>query len=152
MVLILLQKASNRVIILERLYMYVTANKIHKFMMGMLNISVIAIQQLSIQYQVSFWITTSSVATAVAERLSSYECGFETIGGDARMKFDVTFYIIALLYLIFDLEVIFLFPLAVILNGINSIVAQLAAMGFLTILTIGFIYEIKQGAQSQVSH
>ncbi len=78
------------------------------------------------------------------EKNSPYECGFEAFE-DSRMKFDVRFYLVAILFIIFDLEIAFLFPWAIVLDKIG--VVGLAAMGiFLTILVIGFIYEWKKGA------
>ncbi len=78
------------------------------------------------------------------EKNSPYECGFEAFE-DSRMKFDVRFYLVAILFIIFDLEIAFLFPWAVVLDRIG--VVGLAAMGiFLVILVIGFIYEWKKGA------
>ncbi|HSP01664.1 MAG TPA: NADH-quinone oxidoreductase subunit A [Thioalkalivibrio sp.] len=75
---------------------------------------------------------------------SSYECGFEAFE-DSRMKFDVRFYLVAILFIIFDLEIAFLFPWAVALDSIGLF--GLLAMGlFLGILVIGFIYEWKKGA------
>jgi len=78
------------------------------------------------------------------EKLSSYECGFEPFG-DARGKFDVRFYLVAILFIIFDLEVAFLFPWAISLGTIGE-AGFWSMMGFLAILTIGFIYEWKKGA------
>ena len=78
------------------------------------------------------------------EKLSAYECGFEAFD-DARMKFDVRFYLVAILFIIFDLEVAFLFPWAVSLGSIG-IFGFWSMMIFLLILTIGFIYEWKKGA------
>ena len=78
------------------------------------------------------------------EKLSAYECGFNAFD-DARMKFDVRFYLVAILFIIFDLEVAFLFPWAVALGKIG--LAGLIAMGiFLAILVVGFIYEWRKGA------
>ena len=78
------------------------------------------------------------------EKLSAYECGFNAFD-DARMKFDVRFYLVAILFIIFDLEIAFLFPWAVSLSRIG--VRGLVAMGlFLFILLIGFAYEWKKGA------
>ena len=78
------------------------------------------------------------------EKLSAYECGFNAFD-DARMKFDVRFYLVAILFIIFDLEVAFLFPWAVALGRIGMF--GLVAMGiFLAILVVGFIYEWKKGA------
>ncbi len=78
------------------------------------------------------------------EKLSSYECGFEPFG-DARGKFDVRFYLVAILFIIFDLEVAFLFPWAVALETIGHF-GFWSMMVFLTVLTIGFAYEWKKGA------
>ena len=78
------------------------------------------------------------------EKLSSYECGFNAFD-DARMKFDVRFYLVSILFIIFDLEVAFLFPWAVTLGKIG-IFGFWSMMGFLALLTIGFIYEWKKGA------
>lgn len=78
------------------------------------------------------------------EKLSSYECGFEAFS-DARIKFDVRFYLIAILFIIFDLEVAFLFPWAISLRDIGT-TGFWAMMVFLGILTVGFIYEWKKGA------
>ncbi|RFF28437.1 MULTISPECIES: NADH-quinone oxidoreductase subunit A [unclassified Wenzhouxiangella] len=79
-----------------------------------------------------------------SEKLSPYECGFEAFE-DSRMKFDVRFYLVAILFIIFDLEIAFLFPWAVALDSVG--VTGLVAMGvFLLILVIGFIYEWKKGA------
>jgi NADH-quinone oxidoreductase subunit A len=78
------------------------------------------------------------------EKLSPYECGFEAFE-DSRMKFDVRYYLVAILFIIFDLEIAFLFPWAVVLDSIGT--AGLVAMGiFLFILVVGFIYEWKKGA------
>ena len=79
-----------------------------------------------------------------AEKLSAYECGFEAFG-DARGKFDVRFYLVAILFIIFDLEVAMLFPWAVALPEIG-VFGFWSMMVFLGILTIGFIYEWKKGA------
>ncbi len=78
------------------------------------------------------------------EKLSQYECGFEPFG-DSRGKFDVRFYLVAILFIIFDLEVAFLFPWAITLGKIGD-VGFWSMMAFLGILTIGFIYEWKKGA------
>ena len=79
-----------------------------------------------------------------AEKLSAYECGFEAFD-DARGRFDVRFYLVAILFIIFDLEVAFLFPWAVSLGKIG-LLGFWSMMVFLGILTIGFIYEWKKGA------
>ena len=78
------------------------------------------------------------------EKLSPYECGFEPFD-DARTKFDIRFYLVALLFIIFDLEVAFLFPWAISLGNIG-LVGFWSMMIFLLILTVGFIYEWKKGA------
>ena len=78
------------------------------------------------------------------EKLSAYECGFNAFD-DARMKFDVRFYLVAILFIIFDLEVTFLFPWAISLKEIG-VFGFWSMMVFLGILTVGFIYEWKKGA------
>ena len=78
------------------------------------------------------------------EKVSAYECGFEAFS-DSRGKFDVRFYLVAILFIIFDLEVAFLFPWAVALGDIG-VFGFWSMMTFLGILTIGFIYEWKKGA------
>jgi NADH-quinone oxidoreductase subunit A len=78
------------------------------------------------------------------EKLSAYECGFNAFD-DARMKFDVRFYLVAILFIIFDLEVSFLFPWAVAFRKIG-LYGFWAMMVFLGVLTVGFIYEWKKGA------
>jgi NADH-quinone oxidoreductase subunit A len=79
-----------------------------------------------------------------SEKLSPYECGFEAFE-DSRMRFDVRYYLIAILFIIFDLEIAFLFPWAVVLDSIG-LFGFVAMMIFLAILVIGFIYEWKKGA------
>ena len=78
------------------------------------------------------------------EKLSAYECGFEAFD-DARRRFDVRFYLVAILFIIFDLEVAFLFPWAVTLGDIG-VFGYLSMMAFLAVLTVGFIYEWNKGA------
>ena len=78
------------------------------------------------------------------EKLSAYECGFEAFG-DSRMEFDVRFYLVAILFIIFDLEIAFLFPWAISLGNIGTL-GFWAMMIFLFVLTIGFVYEWKKGA------
>ena len=78
------------------------------------------------------------------EKLSAYECGFEPFE-DSRMEFDVRFYLVAILFIIFDLEIAFLFPWAISLGNIGFL-GFISMMIFLFILTIGFIYEWKKGA------
>ena len=78
------------------------------------------------------------------EKLSAYECGFEPFE-DARGRFDVRFYLVAILFIIFDLEVAFLFPWAVSLGSVG-LFGFWSMMAFLTVLTIGFVYEWRKGA------
>ena len=78
------------------------------------------------------------------EKLSAYECGFEPFN-DSRMEFDIRFYLVAILFIIFDLEIAFLFPWAITLGNIG-IFGFVSMMIFLSILTVGFIYEWKKGA------
>lgn len=78
------------------------------------------------------------------EKLSAYECGFNSFS-DARMKFDIRFYLVSILFIIFDLEVAFLFPWAVSFGQIGWLGFS-SMMVFLAVLTIGFIYEWKKGA------
>jgi NADH-quinone oxidoreductase subunit A len=82
------------------------------------------------------------------EKVSSYECGFNAFD-DARMKFDIRFYLVSILFIIFDLEVAFMFPWAVALMKLPHAISQFAfwsMMSFLGLLTIGFVYEWKKGA------
>lgn len=79
-----------------------------------------------------------------SEKLSPYECGFEAFE-DARMKFDVRYYLVAILFILFDLEIAFLFPWAIVLQEIGWF-GFWAMMAFLGILIMGFIYEWKKGA------
>ena len=79
-----------------------------------------------------------------ADKLSPYECGFEAFE-DARMKFDVRYYLVAILFILFDLEIAFLFPWAVVLPEIGFF-GFAAMMVFLAVLVVGFLYEWKKGA------
>jgi NADH-quinone oxidoreductase subunit A len=79
-----------------------------------------------------------------SEKLSPYECGFEAFE-DSRMKFDVRYYLVAILFIIFDLEIAFLFPWAIVLDQIG-VFGFMAMALFLGILVVGFIYEWKKGA------
>ncbi|SFF07366.1 NADH-quinone oxidoreductase subunit A [Nitrosomonas sp. Nm166] len=79
-----------------------------------------------------------------SEKLSPYECGFEAFE-DARMKFDVRYYLVAILFILFDLEIAFLFPWAIVLDEIG-LFGFIAMMAFLGILVVGFIYEWMKGA------
>ncbi|OYW30889.1 MAG: NADH-quinone oxidoreductase subunit A [Methyloversatilis sp. 12-65-5] len=78
------------------------------------------------------------------EKLSPYECGFEAFE-DTRMKFDVRYYLVAILFILFDLEIAFLFPWAIVLEEIGMF-GFVAMMIFLGILVVGFVYEWKKGA------
>jgi NADH-quinone oxidoreductase subunit A len=79
-----------------------------------------------------------------AEKLTAYECGFDAFE-DTRMRFDVRYYLVAILFIIFDLEIAFLFPWAVSIDAIGRF--GLAAMGiFLAVLVVGFVYEWRKGA------
>ncbi|MEK7666094.1 MAG: NADH-quinone oxidoreductase subunit A [Pseudomonadota bacterium] len=88
------------------------------------------------------WLLSTSRPDS--EKLSPYECGFDAFE-DSRMKFDVRYYLVAILFIIFDLEIAFLFPWAVALNEIGM-AGFLAMMVFLGVLVVGFIYEWKKGA------
>ncbi len=79
-----------------------------------------------------------------AQKLSPYECGFEAFE-DSRMKFDIRYYLVAILFIIFDLEIAFLFPWAVALDGLGMF-GFLTMAVFLILLVVGFIYEWKKGA------
>jgi NADH-quinone oxidoreductase subunit A len=79
-----------------------------------------------------------------SEKLSPYECGFEAFE-DARMKFDVRYYLVAILFILFDLEIAFLFPWAIVLQELGWF-GLIAMLVFLSILVVGFIYEWKKGA------
>ena len=78
------------------------------------------------------------------EKLSAYECGFDAFS-DSRVKFDIRFYLVAILFIIFDLEIAFLFPWAISLSNIG-LLGFFSMIIFLSVLTIGFIYEWKKGA------
>jgi NADH-quinone oxidoreductase subunit A len=78
------------------------------------------------------------------QKVSAYECGFDAFD-DARMKFDVRFYLVAILFIIFDLEVAFLFPWAVAFRDVGWF-GFWSMMAFLTVLTVGFVYEWRKGA------
>ena len=86
----------------------------------------------------------SSPSNPDPEKLSAYECGFEAFD-DSRMEFDVRFYLVAILFIIFDLEIAFLFPWAISLGKIG-LLGFWSMMVFLGVLTVGFIYEWKKGA------
>ncbi|MDX5362152.1 MAG: NADH-quinone oxidoreductase subunit A [Alphaproteobacteria bacterium] len=97
---------------------------------------------LGIVLMAAAWLAAPQMPDA--EKLSAYECGFNAFD-DSRMKFDVRFYLVAILFIIFDLEVAFLFPWAITLGEVG-LFGFWSMMVFLGILTIGFIYEWKKGA------
>ncbi len=111
-------------------------------MMGQITMSQIQLIQIGVLYIASFWQSTTN---RTQEKQSGYECGQEPMG-DARMKFDIIYYVIGILYQIFDLEIIFLFPLACMWFTLNNLIAFWMVLIFLTIQTIGFIYEWFEGA------
>ena len=86
----------------------------------------------------------SGVQNPDSEKLSPYECGFEAFE-DARMKFDVRYYLVAILFILFDLEIAFLFPWAIVLQDIGWF-GFISMLIFLAILVVGFVYEWKKGA------
>lgn len=94
-----------------------------------------------ILFLVSYFISPKKIDS---EKISPYECGFNPFE-DSRVKFDIKFYLVSILFIIFDLEVIFLFPWAVTIHYTRYI-GFFTIFIFLTILTIGFIYEWKKGA------
>lgn len=85
-----------------------------------------------------------SVSSRTADKLSTYECGFDPYS-DARLKFDILYYLVAILFLLFDLEVIFLFPFATLLTEMNFLHLSLYLFFFL-IITIGYLYELNSGS------
>ena len=97
---------------------------------------------LSLLFALSSWVIGKQLPDA--EKLSPYECGFEPFE-DARIQFDVRFYLVAILFIIFDLEIAFLFPWAISLGSLGAL-GFWSMMVFLAILTVGFIYEWKKGA------
>ena len=97
---------------------------------------------LSVLFALSSWIIGKQLPDS--EKLSPYECGFEPFE-DARIQFDVRFYLVAILFIIFDLEIAFLFPWAISLGSLGAL-GFWSMMIFLAILTVGFIYEWKKGA------
>ena len=101
---------------------------------------------VGVLFMVAAWLMAPS--NPDSEKLSAYECGFNAFD-DARMKFDVRFYLVSILFIIFDLEVAFLFPWAVSIFDLSRggmIFAFWSMMAFLGVLTVGFIYEWKKGA------
>jgi NADH:ubiquinone oxidoreductase subunit 3 (subunit A) len=111
--------------------------------MALFEIMLIIFFIVSLLYIASFII---SITSKDYEKYSAYECGFEPIHTNARLKFEIIYWVIGILYLIFDLELIFIFPLATILYSMNSLLGIIIYLIFIIILTIGFIYEWQQGA------
>ena len=103
---------------------------------------------IGIAFGLAFVIVAASLIVAPSnpdpEKTSTYECGFEPFY-DSRSKFDVRFYLVAILFIIFDLEVAFLFPWAITLSDIG-LFGFWSMMVFLGVLTIGFVYEWRKGA------
>ena len=97
---------------------------------------------LGLGFMIAAWVLAPK--NPDAEKLSAYECGFNAFD-DARMKFDVRFYLVAILFIIFDLEVSFLFPWAVAFREVG-VFGFWSMMLFLGVLTVGFIYEWRKGA------
>ena len=109
-------------------------------------LSIIIFLFISLLLSIGFIIINyiASPSNPDPEKLSAYECGFEAFD-NARIEFDVRFYLVAILFIIFDLEIAFLFPWAISLGDIG-LLGFYSMMAFLFILTIGFIYEWKKGA------
>ena len=109
-------------------------------------LSIVIFIAISIALSVGFVVVNFALSPSNPdpEKLSAYECGFEAFD-DSRMEFDVRFYLVAILFIIFDLEIAFLFPWAISLGKIG-LFGFVSMMIFLSILTIGFIYEWKIGA------
>jgi len=97
---------------------------------------------LGLAFLIAAWVL--AVRNPDPEKVSAYECGFNAFD-DARMKFDVRFYLVSILFIIFDLEIAFLFPWAAAFGSLSE-VAFWSMMVFLGVLTIGFAYEWKKGA------
>ena len=112
----------------------------------LINLSIIIFLVIALGLSVSFIILNFifSPKKPDPEKLSAYECGFEPFD-DSRMEFDVRFYLVAILFIIFDLEIAFLFPWAISLGNIG-LLGFCSMMIFLFILTVGFVYEWKKGA------
>ncbi|WP_240007772.1 NADH-quinone oxidoreductase subunit A [Pseudaquidulcibacter saccharophilus] len=97
---------------------------------------------IGVVFMLANWVFAPS--SPDPEKMSAYECGFNAFD-DARMKFDVRFYLVSILFIIFDLEVAFLFPWSIVLKDLGAF-GYISMMVFLGVLTIGFIYEWKKGA------
>ena len=117
---------------------------IYNFLTDYLSIIIFLIIALLISIGFILINFLSSPSNPDPEKLSAYECGFDAFD-DSRMEFDVRFYLVAILFIIFDLEIAFLFPWAITLGKIG-VFGFWSMMIFLAVLTIGFIYEWKKGA------
>ena len=117
---------------------------IYNFLTDYLSIIIFLLVALSLSIGFILLNFISSPNNPDPEKLSAYECGFDAFD-DSRMEFDVRFYLVAILFIIFDLEIAFLFPWAISLGKIG-IFGFVSMMIFLFILTVGFIYEWKKGA------
>ena len=117
---------------------------IYNFLTDYLSIIIFLIIALLISIGFILINFLSSPSNPDPEKLSAYECGFDAFD-DSRMEFDVRFYLVAILFIIFDLEIAFLFPWAITLGKIG-VFGFWSMMIFLGVLTIGFIYEWKKGA------
>ena len=117
---------------------------IYNFLSEYLSIIIFLFIALALSIGFIFINYLASPSNPDPEKLSAYECGFEAFD-DSRMEFDVRFYLVAILFIIFDLEIAFLFPWAISLGNIGAL-GFWSMMVFLSILTIGFIYEWKKGA------
>ena len=117
---------------------------IYNFLLDYLSIIIFLFLALLISIGFILINFISSPKNPDPEKLSAYECGFDAFD-DSRMEFDVRFYLVAILFIIFDLEIAFLFPWAITLGKIG-IFGFWSMMIFLAVLTIGFIYEWKKGA------
>ena len=109
-------------------------------------LSIIIFLFISLLLSIGFIIINyiASPSNPDPEKLSAYECGFEPFQ-DSRVEFDVRFYLVAILFIIFDLEIAFLFPWAISLGSLGAL-GFWSMMIFLSILTVGFVYEWKKGA------
>tara|TARA_B100001121_G_C18434207_1_gene500682 strand:- start:329 stop:697 length:369 start_codon:yes stop_codon:yes gene_type:complete len=117
---------------------------IYNFLTDYLSIIIFLLMALLISIGFILINFLSSPSNPDPEKLSAYECGFDAFD-DSRMEFDVRFYLVAILFIIFDLEIAFLFPWAITLGKIG-VFGFWSMMIFLGVLTIGFIYEWKKGA------
>lgn len=115
-----------------------------KILLNHLPIAVFIIVAVLISVFIMFIPKVLAPSAPQKDKLSSYECGFDSFG-DARSKFDIRFYLVAILFIVFDIEIAFLLPWAISLKEIGSF-GFYSMMIFLLILTAGFIYEWKTGA------